>query len=431
MRYYLIFIMLICLIFGCVLPVAAYDIDDAPYYGTITITNNGTAGTIVSANISNINTDELIDNHFLSSSANDCAVISGGSDLNFMPGYDTSPWIIFLNYIGAYTSDTAIAFLPNAAGNIRWFPGTNGGTTSYNAAITPNGGTSWDIRISAYFDMSSGSNKDVYYDANLCRIYVSTANVMKLEFLGGGGGSISCAMATGEHTLRVYQDIPGGVGEIFIDGASSVNGSCAVAGTTPATVTYVRNGVCPFVEYIETRKNGVITQRIEWEYDTTFHDSVNSYDVTPTFRTSSSDADVSAVLTSFNPVSQPTAPTYVIGSGADFLSDNITVSGNFTTGNTSLSYPGGAVIKAIASATATPSQFPETIIATFIILAVSICFSALFRRYGSGSTFIKIIILVAGFGIAIAVNVYDWWMLVFLFIFALTAIYASNERVRV
>lgn len=80
------------------------------------------------------------------------------------------------------------------------------------------------------------------------------------------------------------------------------------------------NGVMPYVEYQEITIDGEQQQYIDWEYATTFSDdSDNSHDAVPSFRTISSDADVSTSLVSFTPttlaqVSESTAlewPTMV------------------------------------------------------------------------------------------------------------------------
>lgn len=65
-----------------------------------------------------------------------------------------------------------------------------------------------------------------------------------------------------------------------------------------------QNNVMPYVEYEKTWVNGVLKQHIAWEYDdTTFSDlSGNDNDASPTFRTTGSDADVSASLISFTPI---------------------------------------------------------------------------------------------------------------------------------
>lgn len=539
-------------------PLLASDISNSDYYGTITVTNNGTAVSPVSVNVSGLNTADLISNHFLSSSANDCAIQSGGSDIPFMPGYDDNPWIVFLSSIGAYASDSVIAYMPNATdGKTVYFPGTTGMTTtdddswdnsdnfSYafqgyinTAQVSANISSkkeAWRVWISASANISAGIsnnvtatstidstdnwtndanaidgnsgtfafdaipttgwgeflelahtamltdsisyycggnvpgvitkiNLDAYYDGNWHDVYegnftyttweekqldathlvssvrakfYNSVAVLRHAYIyemtyNGFLPSVTASMSSGEYKLEVYADSA----NLTIEIDDVIKDTVALGGASiPSNDEDFVDGdqdVTPYIEYVKRYSGGTLIQHTKWKYGTTFTDlSGNGNDATPSFRTTSSNADVSASLTAFNPVSQPTAPPYVVGSGADFISENITVTGNFATGNATLTYPGRAVIQAISNASATPSQFLETIIFTFVILAVSIAFSALMRRSGSGSIVIKIVILVTGFGIAVSLHVYDWWMLVFLFIFAVAAIYASNERISV
>lgn len=99
------------------------------------------------------------------------------------------------------------------------------------------------------------------------------------------------------------------------------------AGNTEGWVSF-QNGAMPYVEYQKIWVNGVLKQYIEWEYDTTFTDlSGNGNDATPTFRTTSSDADITAALLNFAPVTEAKVDTFTLGTTSDILSgDNITIS---------------------------------------------------------------------------------------------------------
>lgn len=57
----------------------------------------------------------------------------------------------------------------------------------------------------------------------------------------------------------------------------------------------------PYFESVSVTVNGTLQTRLAYEYDTIFHDSVGNNDGTPSFRTTSSDPDVSAELISFEP----------------------------------------------------------------------------------------------------------------------------------
>jgi len=168
---------------------------------------------------------------------------------------------------------------------------------------------------------------------------------------------------------------------------------------------------------------------IEWQYGTTFTDlSGNGNDAAPSFRTTSSDNDVSAALSTFSPLSEPEAPVYAVGAGPDFVSTNITITGNFTSGNSSSTYPGESIIRDITTATGVPYQLPSTFIATFLILIASMVTSYFLKQHAAPSMFVKSTINTAGYGIAVALHIYDWWMLIFFFIFEIAFWFAAAER---
>ena len=72
------------------------------------------------------------------------------------------------------------------------------------------------------------------------------------------------------------------------------------------------NNVMPYMEYYKHYVDGVLQSHIEWEYDdTTFTDlSGNDNDAYPSFRTTSSDADVRAEIINFEPISEAIATSW-------------------------------------------------------------------------------------------------------------------------
>ena len=188
------------------------------------------------------------------------------------------------------------------------------------------------------------------------------------------------------------------------------------------------------MEYQDIAIDGVQQQRIEWEYDTTFTDlSGQDHDATPTFRTDSSDPDISAVLTIFLPIADARAPAYVLAEAPAFI-DAGALTGNatapFTISPPIGGFPLAGVITAIANATATPPQLPLLIIAVFIILACSLSVSATLRRFGSGSLIVKIIAITACMGVFIAFKNFgiDFWML-FVFLVIASALAMGSKQV--
>lgn len=432
-RYYFTFLLVIIFLFMFPVMASASDITDADYYGIIIIDNDGAATENVSVNLT-LSSDNLVELGFVDSDFDNCALRNAaGADVPFMPSPNaTQPACIFVPSIADSASINNILYTgPSSLNSTKyWFPGAGGGTIAYDVNLAPNGGTSWGIRTAGFFDTSAGSNKDIYYDANLCRIYVSAAGQIKLEYLGGGGGSLTANITSGYHTLFVVSVIAGNA-EIIIDGASSANASCTPAGTAPTTITYVRNGVMPYVEYLETFRNGVFVQRIEWQYAyATYEDSIGSYDITPTFRTTSSDADVSAYLYSFQPIETAIAPGYTVSDAPDFITDNITASGNFTSGNvTTANFPGAAVVNAMAEGGGTPNIWLWGILAGVAIIGMNIMVALFSKTFGGGNGVLifRMFSIILIFGLLISFNVFDWWMLLMFIFIAMAPAVASRH----
>jgi hypothetical protein len=546
--FYLLTLFLIpSLIIGAV---SASDISGAQYSGVITVTNNSTASTLVSANISGLSSSNLTAQDWLNSSANNCAIQYSGSDVAFMPGYGTNPWCMFVNSIGA-NSQLNYNFLTHdvTGGKLAYFPGASGmsvndtaplelsnnfsismtaflkaggdifikasaiscnfslsnnltaailtGYKSPTGFVDPSGlwinetrtydgntanyaetsnyypGNTWsdfielsisplwvdsvkiwtikdgnhtEIDIDTYYnsawhDVYEGTdfNNGDWTEKSLTSPQICSAMRFRQKVVNGyprlyeasfySTVQVSSIITEGEKTVTVYadstnfkMDINGvNVSSTLLSGASVIdNSNNWQIGSEDGT---------PYITSANITVAGVLRGSWAWQYGATFTDlSGNGNTATPSFRTTSSDADVSAALTSFAPITEPEAPPFVIGAGPDWFTGNITISGNYTTGNNTLNYPGRAFIESLSSATATPSQFPVTFISGFVILALSITTSAFLRQNGSASLFVKITILFACFGFAAGVRAYDWWMIIFLGIFSLFVMYASKER---
>lgn len=114
------FLVLVMMLFSGV--VLASDISDALWTGNIVISNNGTATTSVSANISSLNSTSLIDNDFAGANLSDTAIQINGVDTAFMPGYGNNPWIVYVPTIGVSQSLNYDLYTGNVTdGKIRIF----------------------------------------------------------------------------------------------------------------------------------------------------------------------------------------------------------------------------------------------------------------------------------------------------------------------
>lgn len=102
--------------------VSASDISDAEYYGVIRITNNGTAATNVSVNVT-LGIDDLIASGLIAADAANLTIrTNGNADTQFMPGYGGNPTIIYVPSIGANTSLDYIIYTNAPGGEYRYFP---------------------------------------------------------------------------------------------------------------------------------------------------------------------------------------------------------------------------------------------------------------------------------------------------------------------
>jgi hypothetical protein len=165
---------------------------------------------------------------------------------------------------------------------------------------------------------------------------------------------------------------------------------------------------------------GVNQCKIRWENDTTFTDlSGNGNDATPSFRTTSSDADVSAELMTFAPVTIAKAPGYTVSDAPDFITENITMSGQFTYGNPSTTGgPAGfQLVNDVSTGGGVPPIVVWCIIAICITGGAGLFMAWMQRRYGFRSMWpqffaglIPIALLVALGG---DVKVFDFWMVAF------------------
>jgi len=245
--------------------------------------------------------------------------------------------------------------------------------------------------------------------------------------VGAGAECVIANFAVGTDDLTIDEEIdlyngiiPSDATNIwYMDEGTGVDiidyGTGGNDGTAGAACTWVGSG-------------SLMRSAWEWEYNTTFHDSIGSNDATPTFRTTSSDADVIGTAVTFQPIEEAKAPPWVLDTTPATWLTAANVTGNFTT-TVSPTYPGADVVTAIANASGTPTQLPFTTIFTFLILAVSLCFSAVMRKSGSGNLWVKIILIASLMWLADIINVFDFWMMV-MFLFIALALAAASMRGR-
>ena len=558
---YLLTLLLLIAIFICPVAAMASDITDADYYGVITITNDDTANTTgVSCNISTANlSNTLIDGNYSDSAFTRVAMRnSAGADVPFMPGYDESPWMIWVPSIGEDANLNYILYTGNASlsSTKYYFPDTNMITPD---SVSLEGSANFSHEYSGYINTSAVGTIFVKTGAISCNV-TATGNVTGIlvpiiienadaelpagwvnggrsdtqayegtyswkatagttctqaltwnnifqgenitfemqAYAGGAGcvlniddgvGTTSSAAHSGGSSwelLTVTREIDGSATKLELELDNSGAGSvyydlAAIAGdgvgglrvvNTPVlssgeykielyadgTNLHIEvddsledstplNGISMpnnsnswidgsenttyYIEYVKRYVGGNLVQDVAWEYDTTFTDlSGNGNDATPSFRTASSDTDVSASLTEFIPISTAIPPGYTISDPDPFITSNITTSGNFTTGSVPAGGPpGAAVVDEAATAGGTPNIWLWGILGGFTVAMAGLFISWMEKRYGGGggTLLLRIGVGFVIFGLLVAFQKFDFWMLIMYVIIAIATAMMSRQ----
>ncbi|MBU1067525.1 hypothetical protein KKE60_07035, partial [Patescibacteria group bacterium] len=187
-------------------------------------------------------------------------------------------------------------------------------------------------------------------------------------------------VSSGEHDIEVSANVTHL--RIYVD--SVLKDSALLSGTSipdnDNDIVSFQNNVMPYVEYQEITIDGVPQQDIKWEYGSTFHNSAHGGDdATPTFRTASSDADLSAAIISQEGLVTASTPAISFGDaytpnwGAD------APAGLYTEGDDSYGI-GGINIGELVTAAADDAGQDAT--SWHIILAFTLAIGALVLVYG-------------------------------------------------
>jgi len=269
--------------------------------------------------------------------------------------------------------------------------------------------------------------------------------VLRVVGAGATTGYISCYVNNGDTTAWFDNVV------LVVDGAgytiphygnfSISDGTTTVGVWTDNTTSVPNNGngwqfllndSMPYMEYQKITIAGVLQQDISWEYGATFLDASPGgiHPAYPTFRTASSDADVSAAITSFAPISTAIAPAYAVAEAPLFITANVTTTGNFTTGTVPGGGPPGfAIVDEAAASGGTPNYWLWGLLAMFGMILTGFFITYMERKYGAGggSLTLRIIVTSAIFGLLIAWQKFDWWMLVMYLMIAI-AIWMMSKQ---
>ncbi|AAW39820.1 hypothetical protein [Dehalococcoides mccartyi] len=174
--------------------------------------------------------------------------------------------------------------------------------TSYALAFScPTGDASNYIKVWS-------ENSDAYASGTKCSSSDSgvtwSADSYDYYFVVGGYTPAVTLTATGiissDHTVKTV--LSGGTFSLYVDNILADSAAYAGSITDNANNWVIgANGSMPYLYYAKITIGGVLKGSWEWQYATTFTDlSGNSNDATPSFRTTTTDADVSAAIISYN-----------------------------------------------------------------------------------------------------------------------------------
>lgn len=414
------------LVLICAIPVLASDTSVATYEATVEISNNGTATTNVAVPFT-LSTPGLVSAGYLDSDAN-YACMTDNDDVIFMPGWSTNPWVCMVDSIGAnatlryslYTANESMGVTPI------YFPGSTGMTVPHDATLAVS--TNYSLSITGYINTAQADGILFYrYDSpglDGCRLDIGSSAGEIDYWTRRGGDYENQLQATG---------ISSGVHNIQIISNSS-NVSLIVDGVTEDTTAFegivgsnsedwqIGSAATLYINSANISIGGALQGSWDWEFGATFaDDSPNSNTATPTFRTTSSDADVSAEITAFEPIDTATAPAYFISDESDFYTGALTASGNFSTNETSSGGPAVlGVVDDMSDAGGAPRAFLWGILGCVAFATTGLSMSYVRKRYGIGGGYVFTLLLIGIliFGLLIAFQKFDWWMLWFYIIIA-------------
>jgi hypothetical protein len=414
--------------------VAGSTVTGALYNMVITVGNVGTAATNV-ATVCTLSTPNLIAGGYANAGATNIALQSStGTDIPFMPGNAANPMVLFVPSIGASEYQQDLLYLANSSGgDIVYFPGATGMNILDNAALEP-AANAFLIDIEGYFiGTNSGAARYILLKAAAINIYYAAAVdnriladvwpgpvTMTINNVTTGHGRVSLSSDGVNMTLAAYDNT----------GALIDSNSVAAVNVTDTANHWIfaQNPAMLYMDYVRYNVAGAALCYWDWEYGATFTDNVSAVVATPTFRTTTSDADVTASAGEFTIIDPAEASGAALASPSDWYGTPSITGSTFTTGTVTPTFPGASVITAIATATSTPNNLPLTIITGVIILIASLAVSTLMRRGGSGSLIIKMVLIGGLLGVAVATQIFDLWMPIVFLIMAGALAMGSQQR---
>ncbi|KSV17259.1 hypothetical protein DA01_07750 [Dehalococcoides mccartyi] len=170
--------------------ILASDIADAIYRADIRATNTSYTAMKVSVPFT-WSAQSLLDGYYIDSGFTNLALRdSNGQDITFMPGWDTNPWMFYINQISQNASLNYNLYTGGETsmnGKLAYFPDTAGMTVADAASLEP--GNNFEIELSGYFESGNIWNKSqvfgVLNDASGLSVFGSSA--ITYQYTSGTG----------------------------------------------------------------------------------------------------------------------------------------------------------------------------------------------------------------------------------------------------
>ena len=363
----------------------ASDITDATYSADIVVTN---AGASTASNVSTVFTlksQNLIDGLYADSTLTNTAVISALSeDVAYMPAAVAGDqWVVFISGISGNASQTHKLYTGGGDmdAKLAYFPAAGGMTTAYSASFIM--GNNFEIEqrgwlnadavggVLAYLNKTGPS---VTYSAIITTgtISISLDGVptLSLAALTTGERVIKYGASGGSYYLKVYDASTGTlIDETTVVNAFSVNNNYNNA----ACNTFVTDSAMTWLQYQKVTISGTLQQHIVWQNAATFDDlSAGNHDAVPSFRTTTSNADVTAELRNFSPINKSSLGSYTAADDVNWIGTAPTVPTGMYAEGTYTRLPGADIVNTILDAGGIPymlfwlpALFATAIIALF------------------------------------------------------------------
>ena len=256
-------------------------------------------------------------------------------------------------------------------------------------------------------------------------------------FKGMTGTALSAAgIASGEKS-SIKTELDGVNMNLLINGVQV--GTVALGGAVPNTATSLYLGIMtatPYISGMEITVGGVSKGEWEWRYAATFLDlSGNGNTGTPSFRTTSSDADVSAVLVSLDPVTEAEFTTGTIASSTGVVLGTPDAPIQLYTDEDYSKIPFADVVNAFidASGTSSTTRLPRaewwfTFIFGVIGIGALCMYGVTVHNGAPGTLWAPIIVIEAGYIVAGLLNPIGFWNALLFVIPALTILTADKHQ---